>query len=456
MSVIKGYVASMNSKLNIILFTIMIWCISFVLPINCGASPVLPRYSEVKNIRFWKAPDHIRIVLDMSDESVYRVRELTNPYRIVIDIPKSKLSPGIRKIEINDRVIDRIRINRLRSGAQVVFDLPRKTSFDHFALKPFRNHPHRIVFDLKKSFSAEEIKKKINKVKRIAASGDKIIIIDPGHGGSDPGACSPYGIKEKDIALEICRMFAESINKTKGYKAILTRNGDYNVALGKRIEIARSHGGDCFVSVHLNSYPHSKTSGSEIYFLSLDGSTDKNAQRVAERENFLLELWNNSKVREDDVQSILLDLTMNDVMSKSSILAECVAAKMGKSNSIPFRGVKQANFVVLRSMAMPSILVEAAFLSNPKDVRLLRKKDNLNKIAREIAGGVISFLKMNPVAEIDNGKINYIEHIAKKGETLWSISREYNLPVGRIHSLNNLGKGSTIQPGQKLRLSRKE
>ncbi|MCD6380187.1 N-acetylmuramoyl-L-alanine amidase [bacterium] len=442
--------------MNSVFFAILILCISFVFTINCVASPVLSRYSEIKKIRFWTAPDHIRIVLDMSGESIYRVRELTNPYRIVIDIPGGKFSSGLKGTEINNGVIDRIRINRLRSSAQVVFDLPRKTHFDHFALKPFKSHPYRIVFDLKKSFSEEEIKRKINTAKLIATSGDRIVIIDPGHGGSDPGACSGSGIKEKDVVLQICRMFAESINKTKGYKAILTRRGDYNVALGKRIEIARSHGGDCFVSVHLNSYPHSRACGSEIYFLSLDGSTDKNAQRVAERENFLLELWNKDKVREDDVQSILLDLTKNDVMSKSSVLAECVAAKMGKTNSIPFRGVKQANFVVLRSMAMPSILVEAAFLSNPRDVRLLRKRDVLNTIAREIAEGVISFLESNSIAETYMGKINYIEHIVKKGETLWSISREYGLPVGSIRSLNNLGKGSTIHPGQKLRLSGKE
>jgi N-acetylmuramoyl-L-alanine amidase len=156
------------------------------------------------------------------------------------------------------------------------------------------------------------------------------------------------------------------------------------------------------------------------------------------------------------VQSILLDLTKNDVMSKSSVLAECVAAKMGKSNSIPFRGVKQANFVVLRSMAMPSILVEAAFLSSPRDVRLLRKREVLKTIASEIAEGAISFMESNSIAETDTGKINYIEHIVKKGETLWSISQEYGLTVGRIRSLNNMGKGSTIKPGQKLRLSAKE
>jgi len=402
----------MDFKLKNIFSAFLILCISFIFTVDCAASPILAPSLEVKRIRYWPAPDHIRIVLDMSGESIYNVRELTNPCRIVIDIPGGKFPAGLKGIEIDDRTIDRIRINRLRSGAQVVFDLPRKTPFDHFALKPFKNHPHRIVFDLIISFSPEEITKKKKKADRIATSGDKIVIIDPGHGGSDPGACSKSGIKEKDIVLGISRMLAESINRTKGFKAILTREGDYNVDLGKRIEIARSHGGDCFVSIHLNAFHHSRADGSEIYFLSIDGATDKNAQRVAEKENFFFELGNK-------------------------------------------RGVKQANFVVLRSIAMPSILVEAGFLSNSRDVKFLRKKNIQQEIASSIAGGVISFLESIPFANANNGKTGYIEHVVKKGETLWGIAREYGLPVDRLRSLNNMDKDSSIYPGQKLRIRRR-
>ncbi len=446
----------MDFKLNNIFFAILILCISFLFPVDCAASPILSPSLEVKKIRYWPAPDHIRIVLDMSGESVYRVRELTNPYRIVIDIPGGKFSAGLKGTEIDDRTIDRIRVNRLRSGAQVVFDLPRKTLFDHFALKPFKNHPHRIVFDLIKSFSPEEITKKKKKANRIATSGDKIVIVDPGHGGSDPGACSMSGIKEKDVVLEISRMLAESINETKGFKAILTREGDYNVDLGKRIEIARSHGGDCFVSIHLNAFHHNRARGSEIYFLSIDGATDKNAQRVAEKENFFLELGSRYNTLEDDVQLILLDLTKSDVMNRSSFLAEFVAERMNRLNSISFRGVKQANFVVLRSIAMPSILVEAGFLSNSRDVRLLRKKNILKEIASSIAGGVISFLESNSFAKVNNGKTGYIEHVVTKGETLWGIARKYGLPVNNLRSLNNMDKDLSIYPGQKLRIRSKE
>lgn len=446
----------MDFKLNKVFFIFVILCAFFTSSAESSPLPLLSYNLEVRKIRYWTAPDHIRIVLDMSGESTYRVRELTGPHRIAIDIPGSRFSSGLKDIEIEERGIERIRLNRLSSGAQVVFDLPGKTGYNHFALKPFKNHPHRIVFDLEKSFSNAEIKRKKDKVNRIAASGDRIVIVDPGHGGSQPGACSKYGDREKDIVLEISKYLAGFINSTKGFKAILTREGDYNVALGKRIEIARSHGGDCFVSLHLNAYHHSRARGSEIYFLSLDGATDKNAQAVAERENFLLELGNRNNFLEDDVQSILLDLTKNDVLEKSSIMAECVAEKMKRINSLPFRNVKQANFVVLRSIAMPSILVESAFLSNYRDVKLLRKRTVLREIAFSIGEGIISFLRSNVPPNIAIHEKSYIEHIVKRGETLWSISREYGLPVEKLRALNNLDEGSVIRPEQKLRISGKE
>ncbi|MFO7914484.1 MAG: N-acetylmuramoyl-L-alanine amidase [Candidatus Krumholzibacteriales bacterium] len=411
---------------------------------------------KIKRIRSWTAPDHTRVVLDMSGESVYRVRELDNPHRIAIDIPGSRFSESVKQIAVGDGVIERIRINRLRSGSQVVFDLPERTDYRHFALKPNRGHPYRIVFDLEKSFSEREVKVRQNKIEAIVSSGKKVVIIDPGHGGSDPGACSRFGLQEKDVVLDICFMLKRYIEERPDYHAILTREGDYYVERGRRIQIAREHQGDCFVSVHANRYEDFSVRGSEVYFLSLTGASDENAQRVAERENVLQELEKESKYMNSDVQKILLDLTETDIMEKSSMLALCVNEEIYGSRYIPSRGVKQANFVVLRSISMPSILVEAAYLSNARDVRYLKNRNMLDWIARNIAEGVFRFFEKSPPPARKLAGAGYFSHTVSSGETLWSIAEKYGLDLSSLCRLNDFSRNTTIYPGQEIRVYREK
>jgi N-acetylmuramoyl-L-alanine amidase len=415
----------------------------------CSAGPP-PVARQVRAIRHWTAPDHTRIVLDMSSESSYRVRVLTAPHRIVIDIPSGRFSPAVERFDVKDGVIDRVRVNRLRSGAQVVLDVPRTTPFRHFALKPYKTRPHRIVLDLEKTLTRDQRDRQRERAERIARSGDRIVIIDPGHGGSDPGACARGGIKEKNLVLELSKLIAREIESHDGFKAVLTRKGDYNVGLPRRIQIARNHGGHCFVSVHANAHRSSRPRGFEVYFLSVGGATDKNAEAVAERENLLLEMGNEGRDMTDDVQSILFDLTRNDCMRKSSILADDIAARMRRSSAYPFRGIKQANFVVLRSIAMPSVLVECLFLSNKKDIRLLKKRSVLEDMASRVADGVVSFLREHPPSDDAIAARTGLTHIVNDGETLWSIARKYGVSIGRLRALNGLGSSSKILTGQKL------
>lgn len=416
---------------------------------SCSAEP-LPSPRQVRAIRYWTAPDHTRIVLDMGGESTYRVRTLTDPYRIVIEIPSGRFSSKIEPIEVNDDVIDRVRINRLRSCAQVVLDVPRETPFRHFALKPYKDRPHRIVFDLEKTLTRDQRDREREQAARIARSGDCVVIIDPGHGGSEPGACSRHGLKEKDVVLALSKMIAQEIESHDRFKAVLTRSGDYNVDLRRRIEIARNHGGHCFVSVHINAHRTSKPRGFEVFFLSVDGATDKSAEAVAERENLLLQMGSEGRGMTDDVQSIIFDLTRNDAMRKSWVLADKIASSVRRSALIPFRSVKQANFVVLRSIAMPSVLVECLFLSNGKDTQLLKKKRILGEMARCIADGVVEFLTEHPPAPADVAARSVVTHIVSDGETLWAIARRYGVPIERLRALNGLGKSSKILTGQKL------
>ncbi|MDD3642751.1 MAG: N-acetylmuramoyl-L-alanine amidase, partial [Candidatus Krumholzibacteria bacterium] len=248
-----------------------------------------PPAREVRGIRFWTAPDRTRVVLDMSSESVYQLSERTDPDRIVIDIPRGRFAEGIGAIDVGDGVVLRVRTNALSSGAQIVLDLPHAAPYRHFALRPNPEHPrHRIVIDIDRRISASERRTLDERARRDAQSGDMIVIVDPGHGGSQPGAPSRYGPSEKEYTLPIAGMIAEEISSRPGFRAVLTRTGDYDVDLYDRVRIARDHGGHCFVSVHLNSNRSSRVRGSEVYFLTLEGTRDEHAASVAERENMQL------------------------------------------------------------------------------------------------------------------------------------------------------------------------
>ena len=419
-----------------------------------GAEPSAPR-NEIRSIRFWTAPDHTRIVLDMSSESRYEVEVLTDPHRIAINIISGRFASGVAPLQVNDGVLSQIRINRLRTRAQVVLDLPRETRVRHFALEPNREmgRPHRIVIDLEKELTREEIDRKTARTRRVTESGDHVVILDPGHGGSMPGSCSRSGLQEKTFALKLAKMIAKRLNAIPGFKAVLTREGDYNVGLGRRIAVARNHDGDCFVSLHFNSHPNTRARGSEVYFLSLYGASDENAEAVAERENLFLEMGEHSREFDGDLKSILFDLNRTNSMYQSSLFANEIAACMRSSRYFPFRGVKQNNYVVLRSIAMPSVLIEGAFLSNKKDIDLIQKKSVLAELAQNVTDGIVNFLEKHPTSGDEFVKREPVIHVVSKGETLWAIARRYNVTIERLRLLNNLGRRSKIMPGQKLRVN---
>jgi N-acetylmuramoyl-L-alanine amidase len=361
---------------------------------------------SVREIRFRTESDRTRIVLDLSGESRYSVKTATGPFRIVVDLPGFQIADAVRNIDVGDGVIDRIRVNRLKAGAQVVLDLAGRAEFTHFPLNPGPGKPHRIVIDVatSKAGGAEGAAKE--SVGRVipeekpreaprAAGGDRIVIIDPGHGGDAPGTISRSGIQEKTLNLKLAKMLKAEIDRRPGYRAILVRDGDYDVHWVRRVSFARERGGDLFVSLHFNSNPSSKLRGLELYFLSLQASDD-NAAAVAERENLLLEAGADSAGFNDDLKSILFDVSLANAIQQSSMLADEVASVLRLDPPIPFRKVKQAPLIVLRGIAMPSILVEGGYLSNRKEAQIVSKESYLSWLAKSLAEGIVSFLEKHP------------------------------------------------------------
>ncbi|MBE0584466.1 MAG: N-acetylmuramoyl-L-alanine amidase [Desulfofustis sp.] len=218
--------------------------------------------------------------------------------------------------------------------------------------------------------------------------GVRTIVLDPGHGGKDPGAIA-YGMKEKDIVLHVAKRLADALRRDLGITVLMTRENDVFLPLEERTAIANTSGADLFVSLHINAHPSPQIKGFETYFLNL--STNEEAMRVAARENAT------STHQMSDLQDILLDIMRNSKINESSRLARQVHGSIADGLSkTPFilkdMGVKQAPFYVLIGAEMPAILIELAFISNPDDARLLGETAFIDELAGKISAGIRSYI----------------------------------------------------------------
>lgn len=274
----------------------------------------------IKEARFWTAPDHTRAVLDLSAGVEYRAYSLPNPERVVVDIKGAELRASLDGFEKNDPVLAAVRYGKPNPGTlRLVMDVREKVQIRSFLLKPMQGKPYRLVIDLMRSVDEE---KKV--VARASEAKQKTIVIavDAGHGGEDPGASGPHRIREKDITLAVALRFAESINKTPGMRAVLTRRGDYFLALKKRVAIARAAKADLMISIHADAVKQRKVSGASVYTLSEKGASDRVAALLAKKENSSDAVGGvmPGEVEDPLVQSILADLIKRDSLNSAEIL----------------------------------------------------------------------------------------------------------------------------------------
>lgn len=289
-----------------------------------------------------------------------------------------------------------------------------------------------------------------------------VVIIDPGHGGDDPGAIRG-SLQEKDLVLDISREMARQLEKLPGYRVVLTRDRDRFLPLGKRVEIARREKGDVFVSVHCNTHPRPAVSGMEVYFLSLQGATDREARELADKENAAgLVGLPPGEEHADLVVDILMDLKMTRVLQDSGRLAAAVLTAADRSGVVAGRRVKQAGFQVLKNLAMPSALVEVAYLSNQGDYRLLGDAGGRKRLASAIVAGIQDWRagtapsRGRPTA-IAAGKQTSDRwdtvYRVRSGDSLWKLADRYGTTMNEIARRNNLSERQReLRIGQRLRL----
>lgn len=346
-------------------------------------------------VRYFTHPEKTRFVIELIEKMDFKDRNIEDENSIEIFVQNSNLSLEGLPLEIGDDVIKEIEAEKQEDGYRIFIQLDKEAGGYKSYFLP---SPPRIVLDVEritKKYTKTEKRRRDRSHVVIIDKGKKArvrtIVIDPGHGGRDPGAIGRGGLKEKHVVLDVSKRLARLLKKRLNVKVILTRTRDVFIPLENRTKIANKHKADLFVSIHANASLKRKTAGFEIYWLSKEAS-DAEAQAVANMENSVINL--EARVRnEPELYSILWDMTLNEYMNESSELCCFVAREVDRKPVIPNRGVKQAGFFVLRGAMMPSVLVEIGFISNAREERKLRSPGFRQDMAEIIYRGVLRYKK---------------------------------------------------------------
>jgi len=402
----------------------------------------------VKSVRIWPAPDYTRVTLESKNALRHSLLALKNPDRLVLDLEDVELS-GVQqqladKPLQNDPYIASVRAARNKPGVvRVVFDLKVEVKPQIFTLKPVGEYGHRLVLDLYPLISIDPLLALLERSaagesfaepgpaeaapssstreiavpapapaaaeetkvepKQNARQGKPLvdrlvtIVLDPGHGGEDPGALGRGGTREKDVTLAIARRLKAAIDAEPNMRAVLTRDRDYFIPLAGRVEKARRVRADLFVSIHADAFikPHAR--GSSVFALSERGATSTAARWLAKKENDADLIGGvNLDVKDRYLAQTLLDLSQTATIQDSLKLGRSVLAALGGINTLHKAEVEQAGFAVLKAPDIPSILVETAFISNPEEEKRLADENYQDKMAQAILKGIKHYFAKNP------------------------------------------------------------
>ncbi|AAN70464.1 MULTISPECIES: N-acetylmuramoyl-L-alanine amidase [Pseudomonas] len=442
--------------------------------------------TQVKSMRLWRAPDNTRLVFDLSGPVQHSVFTLSAPDRLVIDINGATLAAPLNVATSNTPISSVRSAQRTPTDLRVVVDLKKSVTPKSFTLAPNAQYGNRLVVDLydqeadaiaasapppapapvqtpatTPAVPVTPAQPAIKLPPVPSGKRDIVVAIDAGHGGEDPGASGSRGQHEKDIVLQIAKELQRQINSEKGFRAELTRTGDYFIPLRKRTEIARKKGADLFISIHADAAPSRAAFGASVFALSDRGATSETARWLADTENRSDLIGGAGNVSLDDkdrmLAGVLLDLSMTATLSSSLNVGQKVLGNMGRVTSLHKQRVEQAGFMVLKSPDIPSILVETGFISNNNEAAKLASSSHQQALARSIRTGVHQYFQQNPppgtyIAWLrDTGKIaaGPREHTVRPGETLAMLAVRYQVSVASLRSINSL-KTDELKVGQRL------
>jgi N-acetylmuramoyl-L-alanine amidase len=420
--------------------------------------------ATVQNVRAWSGPEGTRVVFELSGPVEHRAFALAGPDRVVIDLPSTSAAAGLDLAEPKGSV------TALRAGVRpggelrLVLELNQAAKPKTFLLPPHEEYGHRLVVDLPPAPSTPLVRRAPQP--STAHGRDIVVAIDAGHGGEDPGASGRGGAREKDVVLAIARKLATEVNAQPGMRAVLVRNGDYFVSHRKRMEIAHEAHADFFISIHADSYRSADAKGATIYVLNEKGASDEAALLLAQRENASDLIGGVSLADKDQLLArVLLDLSQSAALSASTAAGQRLIRRMSAVTAMRRREVQGAPFLVLKSPDIPSVLVETAYISNPREEASLRSAKYQSALAAALKQGIVDYFAANPpegssfaaqpfalpVAPIQSAAP--VRHVIARGETLSEIAERYRVSSASIRRTNSL-RTDVLRVGQVLTIPR--
>jgi N-acetylmuramoyl-L-alanine amidase len=412
--------------------------------------------AQLKGVTLVENESGTRAVLELSGPVDYKLFTLANPDRLVLDLSGSSLAGGYRAPAPNG-VVAGVRTGKpADDDLRVVLDLGRDVK-PRSRLEREGNGARLVLELFTETTAAAGKPAPARTVQDVIGSGDRklVIAIDAGHGGKDPGAIGPSRKYEKDITLAVARELAAQINADPGMQAFLVRDRDVFIPLEQRYMIAREAQADLFISVHADAAHNRAASGASVYVLSLRGASSEAARWLADQEN-AADLVGGVELdaRDKNLAAVLLDLSQNATMRVSDDVAAEVLASLKQVGKAHKPQIERANFVVLRSPDVPSMLVETGFISNPGEEARLSDPAYRSRMAAAIVSGVRSyFANQAPPGTWYAARQGQFggsrQHVVSRGETLSLIAARHGVPMNSIRAANKL-QGDTVRIGERL------
>ncbi len=426
--------------------------------------------NSLKSLRVWPSPEETRVVIDLKSEADFSYFTLSSPSRLVVDLKNTNLATKLPVVVKDSPVLSKIRKSSPpdKNTYRLVFELKKSSKAELFKLSPTPGgqYGHRLVIDLPHGAASKAtskpskptVSKNINQVKR---QKDILIVIDPGHGGEDPGSIGPSRKYEKNATLSISRKLAAQLNAVPGIKTRLTRNADYFVNLNRRVAIARENEAHLLISIHADAFTTPQPRGGSVFVLNTRRANTEISRWIENKEK-QSELLGGSgaaftgNIDDKNVNQTLLDLQFSHSQKEGYKLATAILSEMGKVAKLHNSKPINTSLAVLRSPQIPSVLVETGFISNPTEERLLFQRSHQDKLARAVTKAVVKYLKANPPEGIilsnatsSTGSVS--QHKVSRGESLSVIASKYGTSTQALMKFNNL-KSSSLAIGQVLKI----
>ena len=428
--------------------------------------------NSLKGLRVWPSPEETRVVIDLKSEVDFSYFTLSSPSRLVVDLKNTELATKLPVVVKDSPVLSKVRKSSppQKGTYRLVFELKKSSKANFFKLSPTPGgqYGHRLVIDLPHDTvskskpttkpSKPTVSNDINQVKR---QKDILIVIDPGHGGEDPGSIGPSRKYEKDATLSISKKLAAQLNAIPGIKTRMTRNADYFVNLNRRVAIARENEAHLLISIHADAFTTPQPRGGSVFVLNTRRANTEISRWIENKEKQSELLGGTgtaftSNIDDKNVNQTLLDLQFSHSQKEGYKLATAILSEMGKVAKLHNSKPINTSLAVLRSPQIPSVLVETGFISNPTEEKLLFQRSHQDKLARAVTKAVVKYLKENPPEGIilsnatsSTGSVS--QHKVSRGESLSVIASKYGTSTQALMKYNNL-KSSSLAIGQVLKI----